>query len=68
MTGPEYIAAIEQLGMNQSEAGLFFGAHPVTGRKWATAGPPEPVAMLLRTSIRLQWTADYLAKVSKERN
>ena len=64
MTGPEYLAAIEHVGLNQSKAGVFFGAHEQTGRRWAANGPPESVAMLLRLMIRCEYTPDQVRKLT----
>ena len=63
MTGPEYLEAIKRLGLKQSEAGVFFGAHPQTGRRWAAEGPPEPVSKLLRLMIRLEYTPAQIVKL-----
>lgn len=68
MTGAEYVAAIAHLGLSQSAAGTLFGAHPVTGKRWAKTGPPKPVAMLLRAARRLEWTLDYLILITGQRS
>lgn len=63
MTGLEYLAAIKHVGLNQSESGVFFGAHEQTGRRWAASGPPGSVAMLLKLMIRLEYTPDQIRKL-----
>ena len=63
MTAPEYLAALAKVGLDRSTAGQFFGAHRVTGYKWASAGPPESVAMLLRLMIRLEYTPEQIKKL-----
>jgi hypothetical protein len=60
VTGPEYLNAIKQLGLNQSEAGRFFGVHEVTGRRWASDGPPAPVAKMLRFMLAMGFSASYV--------
>lgn len=60
MSPADYLAAIKQLGLNQSEAGLFLGVHPVTGRRWAKFGPPTPVGKFLRFMIALKLTPAYV--------
>lgn len=51
MTAKDYRAAIEQLGLSQERAGLFFGVSPRTGQRYASEGPPKVVAMLLRIML-----------------
>lgn len=67
MTGAEYAAAIGRLGLSQARAGVFFGAHPATSKRWTKTGPPQSVAMLLRAAERLEWTLDCLALVTGSR-
>jgi hypothetical protein len=64
MPSDEYRAALSALGMTQNEAGRFFGVHEVTGRRWATEGAPHAVAKMLRLMIALQFTPDYVDKIS----
>lgn len=63
MTAPEYRAAIELIGLNQTEAGKFFGVNGVTGRRWAANGPPPPVVKMLRLMIALRFTPAYVENV-----
>lgn len=65
MTGSEYRAAIKKLGLTHKEAAFLFGVDHGTSRNWASRGVTEPVAMVLRIALRLEWTADYLRQVSK---
>jgi transcriptional regulator with XRE-family HTH domain len=65
MTPDQYRDALKALGLTQNEAGRLFGVHAGSGRRWASEGPPEAVAMLLRIADRLQWTKEYLEKISK---
>ena len=45
MNPDQYRAAIARLGFKSpSLAGVWFGVHPATGRKWALKGPPNAVA------------------------
>lgn len=48
MTPAEYRRHIEALGLSQIEAGRWLGVSPRTAQRWATVGPPEVVAKLLR--------------------
>lgn len=63
MTPAEYRDAIKRLGLTQSECGLFFGVHEVTGRRWADEGPPAPVSKLLRLMLALGFTPDYVDRM-----
>lgn len=64
--GPdEYRAAIKMLGLSQNEAGRFFGVHVVTGRRWASEGPPAAVAKFLRLMLALQFTPEYVDRVTR---
>jgi hypothetical protein len=53
VTPNQYRAAIERLGLSQRAAGPFFGVDERTSRRWASDGPPEAVAKLLRLMIKL---------------
>jgi DNA-binding XRE family transcriptional regulator len=44
----EYRKRIKELGLSQISAGQWLGVSPRTAQRWATEGPPEPVAKLLR--------------------
>lgn len=48
MTGPEYAAALKQLGLTQVAASDLFGASPRSGRYWAKDGPPVPVGIVVK--------------------
>jgi transcriptional regulator with XRE-family HTH domain len=63
MTPDKYRAAIKTLGLTQNQAGEFFGVNPVTGRRWASNGPPPAVAKLLRLMLALQFTPAYVDRV-----
>ena len=63
MTRAEYLAALKSIGLNQSEAGRFFGVTDVTGRRWAAKGPTSAVAKLLLLMVKLQFTAEYVDRV-----
>lgn len=56
MTGVQYRAAIEKLGLSQQGAARFLCVGERTSRRWALgeARVPESVAMLLRLMIRLK--------------
>lgn len=54
MTPAQYKAAIKALGLNQEDAGEWLGVSGRTGQNYATKGPPEPVAKLLRLCIKLK--------------
>lgn len=60
MTPDEYRSAIAALSLTQNEAGRFFGVHEVTGRRWATQGPPSAVAKFLRLMLALKFTPEYV--------
>jgi len=53
MTGDDYQAAIETLGLNQQAAGRWLKVCPRTAQNYIKRGPPEPVAMLLRLMLTL---------------
>lgn len=53
MTGKQYRAAIERLGMGPTAAGQFLGVSPRSAANYAKDGPPEMAAKLLRLMIRL---------------
>ena len=61
MTPKQYRKIIEDLGLSQEAAGVWFGVSKRTGQNWATKGPPEPVAKLLRLMVRLKLTPDEVA-------
>lgn len=52
MTGEQYKKAIERLGLTQVEAGKWLGVSGRTGQNYASKGPPEVVAMLLRLMLK----------------
>jgi len=56
MTPDEYRVALKSLGLTQNEAGRWLGVHEQSGRRWASEGPPEPVAKILRLVIALGLT------------
>lgn len=60
MTPAQYKAAIKSLGLSQEAAGVWLGVSERTGQNYATKGPPEPVAKLLRLMIRLKLKSDDL--------
>jgi hypothetical protein len=60
MTPTEYRAALKSLGLTQTGAAAFMGVHPVTGRRWASDGPPPPVAKFLRLMLVLKFTPAYV--------
>lgn len=63
MSPSEYRDILEKLGLSQSEAGVFFGGTPLTGRRWAAvggSGPPPAVAMMLRLMVRLKFSVSYI--------
>lgn len=66
MTPDEYRAAISALGLTQNAAGQFFGVHEVTGRRWATQGPPAAVAKFLRLMLALKFTPEYVDRVVED--
>lgn len=51
MTGPEYQAAIDTMGLSQVAAGKFFEASPRSSRRWASGQLPVPP--LIEKMIRL---------------
>lgn len=64
MSPQEYRAALVTLGLSQSAAGQWFGAHEVTGRRWALRGPPGPVVKLIRLMLALHFSPSYVDMVS----
>lgn len=54
MTPTQYKTIIRKLGLSQEGAGIWLGVSERTGQNYATKGPPEPVAKLLRLCIRLK--------------
>lgn len=58
MSPNQYRTAIEQLGLSQERAGLWLGVSERTGQNYATKGPPEPVAKLIRLVLRLGLNPD----------
>jgi hypothetical protein len=66
MTASEYIAALDALCLSQTGAGEFFGVHRITAHRWAETGPPEPVAKLLRLMLALQFSVEYVERVTRE--
>ena len=64
MTPTDYRLAIKAVGLpSQNAAGRFFGVTEVTGRRWASFGPPAPVAKFLRLMVALKFTAAYVEDV-----
>jgi len=53
VTPKQYKAIIDQLGLSQERAGKWLGVSARTGQNYASKGPPEPVAKLLRLMVRL---------------
>lgn len=64
MSPAEYKSALHSLGLTQCGAAEFMGVHDVTARRWAAKGPPPPVAKLLRLMVALQFTVDYVERVT----
>lgn len=60
MTGSQYRKAIEQLGLNQQQAGRLFGVSPRTAQNWALRGPSEPVGRLLAVILRYDISAEEI--------
>ena len=55
MTAIQYRKAIKLVGLSQRSASKFLGVGERTSRRWAKFGVEQaPVAMLLRTMIRLK--------------
>lgn len=54
MTPEEYRKIISTLNLNQEAAGVWLGVSKRTGQNYASKGPPEPVAKLLRLMVRLK--------------
>jgi hypothetical protein len=54
MTSNQYRKAIEQLGLSQERAGLFFGYSARQSQRWAMgeASVPNAVAILLRLLLQ----------------
>jgi len=46
-----YRRLIEEVGLNQVEAGKFFNAAGRTSRNWAAKGAPPAVEMVLRIMV-----------------
>lgn len=68
MTPTDYRAALDRLGLNQSEAARFFGVNDVTGRRWAAMGgngPPAPVVKMIRLMLALRFSPAYVDEVSR---
>lgn len=47
MSPEDYLKRLADLGFTQEQAGAYFDASPRTGQRWASEGPPVPVAMIL---------------------
>lgn len=54
MTPAQYREAIAQLGLSQERAGVWLGVSKRTGQNYASKGPTEPVARLIRLFLRLK--------------
>jgi len=69
MTPDEYRGALATLGLTQNEAGRWLGVHEQTGRRWASEGPPAPVAKFLRLALALRvspaWIDETIERGSK---
>jgi hypothetical protein len=52
MTGAQYQAAIGRLGLSVRGAGRRVFGSERTSRRWASDGPPRPVAIALALMIR----------------
>lgn len=57
MTGAEYRTVLQHFGLSHVRAAKWLGVSQRTGQNYATRGPPEPIAVLLRLAIRLGLTA-----------
>ncbi len=58
MTPKQYRQIIQSLGLSQEAAGVWLGVSKRTGQNYATKGPSEPVAKLLRLVVRLGLTPE----------
>ncbi len=54
MSPKQYKAIIDDLGLTQEGAGEWLGVSARTGQNYASKGPPEPVAKLLRLMVRMK--------------
>lgn len=52
MTPAEYRAALSALGLSQLAAGRWLGVSPKTSQRYATAGPTETAARLIRYALK----------------
>jgi len=48
MTADQYRAALVTLGETQMGFAEWLGCHPMTGKRWASKGPPAAVAKLVQ--------------------
>lgn len=53
MSPTEYRAILRSLGLSQHRAAKWLGVSARTGQNYATKGPPEPIARMLRAWVRL---------------
>jgi hypothetical protein len=58
MTNKAYRKAIKAIGLNQVQAGAFFGVTDRTSRNWAAKGPPVAVEIVLFTMIKYAISVD----------
>jgi len=64
MSPKRYRTILEELELTQSQFGQLLGQNAVTGRRWATRGPPMPVSILLHF---LEWGEVTPAKIEQAR-
>jgi len=63
MTPDEYRAALKSLDLTQNEAGRWLGVHEQSGRRWASEGPPAPVAKFLSFVLALGLTPQKVDEI-----
>jgi hypothetical protein len=51
MTAAEFRAAIQELGLSQVGAGVFFGRTRRTGQRWASGESPIPTAVAMYLDV-----------------
>ncbi len=68
MTGPEYVAAIEKLGMTRSAAAQLFGVNVTTARRWVGGEHPIPrsVEVALKLMLRYNLTPAGVETILKK--
>jgi hypothetical protein len=65
MTGEEYKAALNVLGLSQEAAGVWLGLSPRTGQNYAILGPPKHIAHLIRVMLKYKISVEDVEKLRR---